>query len=77
MNEASVISKFSVNEASGSLTTVVSGDVEAANGQPPLFFIVYVAVRAQCLTILLFKHFAPCGTITGSSSCSAKCIMLK
>jgi hypothetical protein len=33
----------SVNEASGSLTAIVSSDVEAANGQPPLFFIVYVA----------------------------------
>jgi hypothetical protein len=35
------------------------------------------SVRAQCLTILLFKHFALCGTITGSSYCSAKCKMLK
>jgi hypothetical protein len=25
-----------------------------------------IFVRAQCLTILLFKHFALCGTITGS-----------
>jgi hypothetical protein len=25
-----------------------------------------IFVRAQCLTILLFKHFAPCGPITGS-----------
>ncbi len=33
----------SVNEASGSLTVIVSSDVETANGQPPLFFIVYVA----------------------------------
>jgi hypothetical protein len=32
-----------VNEASGSLTAIVSSDVEAANGQPPLSFIVYVA----------------------------------
>ena len=36
-----------------------------------------IFVRAQCLTILLFKHFALCGTITGSSYCSAKCKMLK
>ncbi len=34
-------------------------------------------VRAQCLTILLFKHFALRGTITGSRYCSAKCKMLK
>jgi hypothetical protein len=26
-----------------------------------------IFVREQCLTILLFKHFALCGTITGSS----------
>jgi hypothetical protein len=26
-----------------------------------------IFVRAQCLTILLLKHFALCGTITGSS----------
>jgi hypothetical protein len=30
-----------------------------------------IFVRAQCLTILLLKHFALCGTITGSSYCSA------
>ncbi len=36
-----------------------------------------ISVRAQCLTILLFKHFAPGGTITGSSYCSARCKMLK
>jgi hypothetical protein len=36
-----------------------------------------IFVRAQCLTILLFKHFALCGTITGSSYCSVKCKMLK
>jgi hypothetical protein len=33
-------------------------------------------VRAQCLTILLLKHFALCGTITGSSYCSSECKML-
>jgi hypothetical protein len=43
MHEVSVISEVSVNEASGSLTTVVSGDAEAASGQLPLFFFVYVA----------------------------------
>jgi hypothetical protein len=26
-----------------------------------------IFVRAQCLTILLLKHFALCGTITGSA----------
>ncbi len=33
-------------------------------------------VRAQCLTILLQKHFALCGTTTGSSYCSENCKML-
>ena len=40
VNEVSVVSEISVNETSGSLTVTVSGDVETANGQPPLFFIV-------------------------------------
>jgi hypothetical protein len=35
-----------------------------------------IFVRAQCITILVLKHFALCGTITGSSYCSTKCQML-
>jgi hypothetical protein len=35
-----------------------------------------IFVRAQCLTILILKHFALCGKITGSSYCSGKCKML-
>jgi hypothetical protein len=57
VSEASVISEFlPVNEASGSFTTVASGDAEAANGQPPLFFIVYVANSKALQKVLLFPN---------------------
>jgi hypothetical protein len=53
VNEASVISEVSVNEASVSFTTVVSGD---ANGQLPLFFIVYVKTPKAFQRVLLFPN---------------------
>jgi hypothetical protein len=56
LNEASVISEVSVNEASGSLTTVVSGDAKTANGQLSLFFIVYVETPKALQRVLLFPN---------------------
>jgi hypothetical protein len=45
-----------VNEASVSFTTVVSGDAKTANGQLPLFFIVYVKTPKAFQRVLLFPN---------------------
>jgi hypothetical protein len=55
----------SVNEASGSLTVIVLSDVEAANGQLPLFFIDYVANSKDASKSPAISERVPLGYVRG------------